>query len=296
MEYLALGFNILNSYRNVKEKEYIDVLNSFQKDLEIIEKVEFMDFSYIHKAIVLCRKTLSKLKKYTVLYEFDTIEEEIDFFKNYKSKVLKNLIYYSELRHIESQFPELSINSQRDYILLKEQKIKKFFKKFDFLMQYINLDLTNLDELFFTIKPIKETCSYELKPGYIDASFYTHHDFLIAKIKAYGKLLEYLKLKFRSIDDFMRYGKPMVNNKTLHWTGTKTQLTELIYALHAAKTINNGKTDIVEIQRELESIFNIKLNDIYKIYSEIKNRQKSQTKFLEEMIEGLMNEINKSYR
>ncbi|WP_117884191.1 RteC domain-containing protein [Aureibaculum luteum] len=280
----------------MNEKEYITIVNNFKQYMKVIEQVEFMDFNYIHKAIVLCRKTLSKLKKYTVLYEFDSMEEEIVFFKNYKNLVLKNLIYYSELRRIQSQFPELSINSQRDYILRQEHKIKKFFKKHDSLVQYINLELTNLDELFFTIKPIKESYSCELQPGYTDTSFYTHHDFLIAKIKAYDQLLEYLKSKFKSIDDFMRYGKPMHHNKTLHWTGTKTQLTELIYALHAAKTINNGKTDIVEIQRELESIFNIKLNDIYKIYSEIKNRQKSRTKFLEEMIEGLMSEINKSYR
>ncbi|MCB0473749.1 MAG: RteC domain-containing protein, partial [Flavobacteriaceae bacterium] len=248
------------------------------------------------RAIALCQVTLTKLKKYTFLYPFDSQEEEIDFYKNYKGFVLTNLICFEEIRTIEIQFPELSLNSQRDFILRHEHRLKKFFKKHDSLVQYVELNISNLDNLFFTIKSIKKTYRTLEEPKYADLGFYSEYDFLIAKIKGFKKVLEYLKYKFKAIDDFMRYGKPLYPHKTLNWTGTKTQLTELIYALHASKSINNGKVDIVEIQRHFESMFQIKLNDIYKIYSEIKGRQKSRTKFLEEMMEDFLEELNKSFR
>lgn len=280
----------------MKEKEYIHIVNSLKEDLKQIDEGESLELSEIHRAIVLCQVALTKLKKYTFLCSFDSEEEEITFYKNYKGFALTQLIYFEEIRTIEIQFPELSLNSQRDFILRHEHRLKKFFKKHDSLVQYVELNFSNLDSLFFTIKPLRKNYCELDEQKYIDLSSYSEYDLLIAKVKGFKKVLEYLKLRFKAIDDFIRYGKPLYPQKTLNWTGTKTQLTELIYALHASKSINNGKVDIIEIQRHFESMFRIKLNDIYKIFSEIKGRQKSRTKFLEEMIEDFLEELNKSYR
>ncbi|HAI18311.1 MAG TPA: hypothetical protein DCM10_09960, partial [Xanthomarina gelatinilytica] len=40
----------------------------------------------------------------------------------------------------------------------------------------------------------------------------------------------------------------------------------------------------------------VDLSDVYKIYSEIKTRQKTPTKFLEEMTFNLREEIEKTFR
>ncbi|WP_339610466.1 RteC domain-containing protein [uncultured Planktosalinus sp.] len=280
----------------MNKKEYVLIFEDFQNKIKTLEEEGILGLDKIHEAILMCRLKLSKLKKYTVLNTFENSEEEITFYKKYKGEILLHLIYYEELRIIEMQYPELSITAQKNYIIRREQKIKKFFKKHESLTQYVTLNLTNLDELFFTIKPLNESWQVCNESYHTDPGFYTNHDLLIAKIKALKKLLDYLKSRYKALENFLKFGKPMQFTKALHWTGSQTELTELIYALHVSKTINHGKVDIKEISQQFESLFNIKLNDIYRIYADIKYRQKSTTKFLDEMTSNLKEEIERSYR
>jgi len=67
----------------------------------------------------------------------------------------------------------------------------------------------------------------------------------------------------------------------------------LIYALYHSRVINNGNLEIKELANELQKLFNIELGDFYKIYSEIRLRKKSRTKFLDDLSIGLINEIQK---
>lgn len=278
------------------KKEYIIIYDNFLTKIKSLEGEGALGLDKIHEAILLCRLKLSKLKKYTVLNTFKNKEEEIAFYKKYKGEILLHLIYFEELRNIEMQYPELSITAQKNYITRRENKIKKFFKKHDSLVQYVKLNMTNLDELFFTIKPLNESWQICNETYHTDPTFYTNHDLLIAKIKAFKKLLDFLKMRYNALEKFLKYGKPIDSGKTLHWTGSQTELTELIYALYVSKTINNGKADIKEISTQFESLFNIKLNDIYRTFSDIKYRQKSTTKFLDEITTNLKEEIEKTYR
>ncbi|PKO99289.1 MAG: hypothetical protein CVU03_02420 [Bacteroidetes bacterium HGW-Bacteroidetes-2] len=280
----------------MKKREYITIVEVFNKELVKLEREDFLSLDKIHEAIIMSRLKLSKLKKYTILHPFENQEEEIAFFKNYKGSVLSSLIYYEEVRNFEINSPELSIASKKEYILRQEQKIKKFFKKHDSLVQYISLNLTNLDPIFYTLKPMNESWSVCNESYHTDPSFYTNHDLLLAKIRAFKKLLGYLKTKYNAIDNFLKYGTPLYQHSDIKWTGSKTELVELIYGLHTSKVINNGKTDIKKISRFFEKTLDVDLSDIYKIYSEIKTRQKTPTKFLEEMTINLREEIEKTFR
>jgi hypothetical protein len=77
------------------------------------------------------------------------------------------------------------------------------------------------------------------------------------------------------------------------WTASKTAITELIYALYSNGSLNNGAADINTITSSFEDFFNIKLDNIYKTYSEIKGRKNSKTRFLEELTLNLQHKINK---
>jgi hypothetical protein len=67
----------------------------------------------------------------------------------------------------------------------------------------------------------------------------------------------------------------------LFWTGSKTDLTELIYALHSSGAINSGTADIKELASAFEQIFNIELGNYYHTFIEIRARKSSKTKFLD---------------
>lgn len=280
----------------MKKREYITIVEVFNKELVKLERDDFLSLDKIHEAIIISRLKLSKLKKYTILHPFENQEEEITFFKNYKGSVLSSLIYYEEVRNFEINSPELSITSKKEFILRQEQKIKKFFKKHESLVQYISLSLTNLDTLFYTLKPLNESWSVCNESYHTDPSFYTNHDLLLAKIRAYKKLVGYLKTKYNALDNFLKFGTPLHPQTNLQWTGSKTELVELIYGLHSSKVFNHGNTDIKKISQFFEQSLDVDLSDVYKIYSEIKTRQKTPTKFLEEMTINLREEIEKTYR
>jgi hypothetical protein len=118
---------------------------------------------------------------------------------------------------------------------------------------------------------------------------------LLGKLRAYNLFIIYLqdrlidKNKSPSLDPNV-----LNNNISLQWTSTKTALTELIYALHYSKVINNGNTDIKEIAIALQKVFHFDLGDFYKIYSEIKSRKISRTKFLDSLSNGLQLQMDNS--
>ena len=71
----------------------------------------------------------------------------------------------------------------------------------------------------------------------------------------------------------------------LNWTGSKTDLVELLYALKATGTINAGNINIKDLISTFSNLFNIEISNYYKTYSEIKNRSTERTKFLKKLIE-----------
>lgn len=73
------------------------------------------------------------------------------------------------------------------------------------------------------------------------------------------------------------FGPPKPKTK---WTGSKTDIVELIYALHASGRINHGEAGLKEIQEALELIFHVKIDDLYRSFIDIANRKKEQIKFV----------------
>jgi hypothetical protein len=106
-------------------------------------------------------------------------------------------------------------------------------------------------------------------------------------ILANDKLIEYYEDKIENIniDAATCNQNPKTN---LHWTGSKVDLTELLYALHNAKVINNGNADIKELAINFGRILNIDIEEgVYRAYLDIKSRKTSKTKFLQSIAENL---------
>jgi len=67
---------------------------------------------------------------------------------------------------------------------------------------------------------------------------------------------------------------------TLHWTGSNTALTELIYALHSQGIFNNRNATIKPIVKVFESTFNVDLGDSCHPFLGFKSRKINRTKNL----------------
>ena len=77
----------------------------------------------------------------------------------------------------------------------------------------------------------------------------------------------------------------------LFWTGNKTDLIELIYALHSSGAVNSGTADIKEMASACEQMFNIDLGDYYRTFLEIRSRKMNQTKFIDKLKNSLENKM-----
>lgn len=243
--------------------------------------------------ITLCNKTLTDLKEIVDKKDFNTISEEIDFFKNCKPVPMSLLIYFTEVRSCELRIPKAGNLYKIQFFQKELRKINKFFYKNADFVHYMEQGFSYLDHQFFTRNHRDNFPFTPMTDYYQFPEFSTSQDMLWAKIKAMYRFIHYIRqeLKRLKVDDSEIFEEK--KHKVLVWTGPKTALIELIYALSSNGAINHGAADINMIAESFEDFFNIKLDNVYKTYTEIKARKSSKTKFLEELTLNLQQKISR---
>lgn len=121
-----------------------------------------------------------------------------------------------------------------------------------------------------------------------DHSFSSPHDYKVAKIITNDLIENYLKDQLSK----SAVGNKLTDLPNLNWTGSKTVLTELIYALHTQGIFNNSNADIKSIVKVFDSTFNIDLGDFYHTFLELRSRKINRTKFLDILKETLIRKMD----
>lgn len=266
-------------------KELLNELESIHSTtLDIIKQADL--------SIVLCRNLLSKFKKMVLTSDCKDQTKEIEFFKEIKQIPLSNLIYFSDIRSFEAQFPKGNKLIQKQAILKKLNKLNRFFTVNMDFNQYIEQGRMYLDDRYFTRAYFNKFNVTTSKYYYRDPEFSTSHDLLLAKLLANKRFIKYLEERLKNLNQ--RNGTKVKNVlKGFKWTSSKAALVELIYALNHTRSINNGNIELKEIVTQFQEIFDFDLKDFYKTYSEIKGRKKSRTKFLDELSASLLFRMDK---
>jgi hypothetical protein len=280
-------------------KNFVLKLN---KDLNIqLQTIDLEDLDLISKAqksIVCIKITLSKLKTFILNYTFKNEEEEILFFKEIKPTILSQLIYYVKINNIESKRPMGSLEIQQNYLLGELEKLTSFFNSHLEFYRYYRMNSTFLDDKFFVRGREHLHLHLDNIMIYIDPEFSTSQDCMVAKILANDRLEIYLKTELDAFS--IKVSNPAwgqagsLFDNMFQWTDSKTALIELIYALCACGSINNGHCEIRELTAFFEQIFNIRLTDIYHTFSEIKGRS-SITKYIDSLKTALLRKIEEDY-
>lgn len=269
---------------------HIDDFN--QKCNAILETSE----NHLKKAnegIQLCNKTLSLLKDKVEQHDFENVPDEIEFFKNHKPIPMSYLIYFTEVRSCELRMPKAGTSYKIEFLQKELKKVNKFFYKNADFVHYMEQGYSYLDHQFFTRNQRNNFPFTPMTDYYQFPEFSTAQDMLWSKVKAMYRFIHYIReaLKQLQVNDVHIFEEK--KHKVLIWTAPKTALIELIYALYSNGAINHGTADINTITSSFEDFFNIKLDNVYKTYSEIKDRKSSKTKFLEELMLNLQYKINK---
>ncbi|MDT0677787.1 RteC domain-containing protein [Autumnicola musiva] len=259
----------------------------FEKEIRNLEETSSSRLLACSRIIRYCREILEVYRSELRGRSFNSVSEEISFFKEHKQIPLTSLIFYLEVRSIELG-PSTSNKYKGKLLHKKIKKINKFFRKNREFQKYVELEQNFMDE-FYYIRGFLNKLEAQDTPLYWDAGFSTSHDLLLARFRAYQKLLPYLQSQLVKLSFFSQ--EPVESN--LNWTSPTVALIELIYALHFSGAINNGSADIIAIATVFEKVFNIKLDNIYKKFSEIKGRKGRRTKFIDELIQLFEQRLNR---
>lgn len=243
------------------------------------------DLLVIEKAIGVCSCALMELRECVNRQDFKTQEEEIYFFKVTKPYVLGEYLYYSKLFEIESRRPVTTAREQKKYLKKMISQAQQFFIENPETYQYYRNGSTNFDEkCFVRAKTINCINAHHFV---FDLTFSTSHDYTLAAIKANEKIIIYCKAEINQLDVFKNSVALLRNLRqkkiNLSWTGSKTALIEMIYAVHSTGTVNHGTADIKELVEGFEILLNVRLPRFYHIFFEIGLRKINRTSYLDLM-------------
>jgi len=260
------------------------------KRLKRIEAEEQDIFKIAEKSINLITRSINQLREFVHKNGFDSLKDEIHFFKEIKPAIYSKLIYFVEIFNIESRRPTGSIPTQKKYLLKELKKIENYFAENLESYQYYRNKMTFLDDKIFVrgkynLRLYPDPSVYDADPN-----FSTSHDYKVARIMANDLLSVYLNTELASLDRQTNHRVNCLKENTCLWTESKIALVELIYALQAGGCINNGTGDIKDIAVLFESAFNVNLGDFYRTFLEIKVRQ-NPTKLLDNMRIALLKKI-----
>lgn len=267
------------------EKFYNETLEKLETDIKELEMEADSSIQQVETVIRLIIKCLANVKEYVLNKGFKNTDEEIRFFKYQKPVMVSKLIYYNAIYKIETKKP-YGAKPIRKYLNDELKKLKRYFdSNLEFYKYYRTNNSFIDDKLFlrnkYDIKLSLDTFYFEADPN-----FSTSHDYKAAKIIANDLIQVYLEDQLHKTV----YKEKSTNLPKLNWAGSKTALTELIYALHAQGVFDNA--DIKIIAKTFESIFNIDLGDFYHTFMELKNRKVNRTKFLDSLRDALIKRMD----
>lgn len=267
---------------------------NLKDNLTRIERKSSDTIACANKSIVLCRDLLRYYQKDISIKGFNSVEHEIKFFKKIKQIPFHQLIYYSEIRSFELQFPRANLVSQQKCIRRKIKKLNRFFLYNIDFGQYISTGNTLFDREYYTRDFLDTFHISTSKFYYQHPDFCTPRDILLAKYKAYDLLLVYLERRLVNLKKGVNGSDGLKQVKKLRWPYGNTAFVELSSALCAGGLHVQNNISIIEVTRRLQEVFDVEPKDIYNIRKEISKRKHSRTVFLDMLTTTLLAELDKN--
>lgn len=221
------------------------------------------------KSLLIIKSGLSKLKTFVHQYQFNGKQEEIEFFKEIKPIYASQYYYYERILTLKVNEPIGKREELLDFYHRELSRMQDFIKQYPEFHRYCLTSSTHLDEQYFTRGRSNQSPE-------VDEKFSTGYDTTLAMLLANQMLKDYLLSAVEKVGS-----EADGSQSTLTWTGPKTALIELIYALQSVEAFNNGKADIKQIASSFESLFNTSLGNYYRVFQEIRIRKNGKTNFLD---------------
>lgn len=266
------------------------LLSEIQLGLDDLHHLETDPLRHAGAALDVLLPGLTRLQAYVLQHGFASEQEEIHFFKSLKPQLTSRLLYFHKVYLFEARRPQGGDSALRTFVEEEFAKIRHFFLNNRDFYQYYRTGDCSLDDHYFVrgkhiIKNIDDS-NLLLSDG----AFSTSHDHKVARLLAYEGFESYLQrvLAPPSSPSVMRHRIP------LKWTGPKIALVELVYALHSAGCVMDGKADLTAISSALETTFDVSLGQVSRMFIDLRARKTDRTRFLDELKEVLLERMEEA--
>ncbi|RFZ85093.1 tetracycline regulation of excision, RteC [Mucilaginibacter terrenus] len=241
-------------------------------------------------SIILCKKAMAKLKSYISSYSFESVEDEIHFFKEVKPQFYSKYIYFISVYNYLMKRPTGAEDHLKEYINSELADLKRYFDHNGAFYQYYRSGSTQMDEVYFTRGGFD--VHVELEKFEEDEVYSTSHDYKLSNIIANEKYQDFLNIELQKLNNHDERPLEMSLDLPLTWTFSKTDLIELIYALVAAGVFNNGNAEIKSVVSFFQTVFHIDLGQYYHKYTDITRRKKDRTLLLDKLKLALLRKMD----
>ncbi len=227
---------------------------------------------------------LQTLKQWVVTHSFSCWADEIFFFKTIKPRFVANFICNARIVNMLSALPAGGYRLRRKTYEKELLPLQEFAAVHRDFISYFRKGAAYMDKNYFL--RFRYDLNFSLPENFHshDERFSTSHDHLVACILANDQYEQFLRQR---LSDLKLSSGRSPDTVALSWTGSKTALTELVFALHQSRTLNSGTADLSQTIRWFEQHFNISLGNYHKTMAEINLRKSHRTKFLQHLTESL---------
>ena len=281
-------------------KKIATIIEEFDMSIIDIDHLNLNQFTQLSQKIKRTQDCLNELRQEVKLNSFNTSKKEIHFFKYQKPYIIGRLKFYVSINTYLLEKPIGSNSIIRKYINLKLSQIaNKNCKYIDFI-NYIKLEESCMDNIYF----LRSNNQFELfidnSNLYEDPDFCTSRDNITAEIVANDLLVQFYTNelvhyeKKNSKQKIKEVQKP--SSSVIPWTGSKTELIELLSSLNSNGSIGNGNLSTKQLYEMCKNNFGIDPGNIYKILDQISARKTNYTKYLDKLVKSQLNDLEQQWK
>lgn len=259
------------------EKEVVLLYQQLDNDLQPV----MSDINLIARSVAaleIINPVLAKLLELFSKNKSDGSEDPILINRQHLPRILAEYFFYTSLHNIDINKPVGSL--LKPYYEKQQARLEDFFNLQPDFHRYYRSGKDNLDQFYFAANHNAQPLLLEPDLPGSTLGIFNRWSLLAAQAIANERLLCFIMDSLNMID-----GKHFIEKDSLpgmEWTGSKTDLVELIYAFYAAGVFDNGKTTISELIRYIEKLFGINLGNTSMTFQEILRRKQS-TVFLDKL-------------
>jgi len=281
-------------------KKIAMIIDEFDASITEIEKSNDTQLIQLNQKIKRTKDCLNELRQEVKWNGFISYKNEIYFFKNQKPYIKGRLKFYIKLNSYLLEKPEGSKSMQRKFVNLQLSQISTEYCKYIDFVNYYKLEETKRDQTYFLRGVEQFELFIDNTTIFEDPEFSTLRDHLASKIIANDLLVQFYTNELENYKK--KNSKQKIKeiqrspNSVIPWSGTKTELIELISGLNSNKSIGNGNLSIKELNEICKVNFGIDPGNIYKILDQISARKMNPTKYLDKLVKSQLNDLEQQWK